>query len=186
MTIPESTRRFAAAFALTLPLSAGASVSIDVEVSQVSGTTWHYDYFVSGATFNAPPGAGPHGFTLFFDPVLYGVLSNASTLNSTWDLFVGQPDAVFSFEGLFDALAASTPAGTDEPFGIDFEWLGAGVPTGVQPFESYTCNDDDCFGLTITDSGNTSPVAMPLPGPLALIAAGIIGLGLQRTRRRQA
>jgi hypothetical protein len=191
MTIPETTRRLAAALALALPLSAGASVSIDVVVSQVSGTTWHYDYVVSGATFNAPLDAGPHGFTLFFDPALYGTLSNESTLNSTWDLFVDQPNAGLFLDGLFDALAVSTPAGTDQPFGIDFEWLGTGTPTGIQAFDYYTCADINCSNLSDLQSGTTTlggtpPSPMPLPGPLALIAAGLIGLGLQQARRRQA
>lgn len=178
------TRRVAAATALVLPLSAGAAVSIDVEITPLGGNLWHYDYILSGETFNAPPGAGPNGFSLYFDYSLYGALSNESTTNSTWDLFVEPPDDGFFLDGLFDALAATAPAETSAPFGIDFEWLGTGTPTGIQTFEYYSCSNASCTSFTSINTGTTQRQAgIPLPGSLALIAAGLLGLGLRRARR---
>jgi hypothetical protein len=178
-------RYFAAALAVALPLSAGAGVMIDVEVSEVGGGIWHYDYFVSGELFNAPPAApGPHGFSLYFDYELYGALSNESTTNTTWDLFVEQPDEGFFLEGLFDALAASTPAETSAPFGVDFEWLGMGTPSGVQRFEYYTCVDAVCSGFTDLWRGTTARAQpTPVPGSLLLVGAGLMGLRLRQGLR---
>lgn len=178
------TQQMAAATLLALPLSAAAAPIIEVEVSQVSGSTWHYDYSVSGVAFNEPPAApGPHGFTLYFDYSLYGSLSNESTANADWDLLVLQPDSGFFLDGLFDALALSTPAGTAERFGIDFEWLGAGRPSGVQDFEVYYCGDADCSNITDFGTSTTTVAATPLPGSLALIGAGLLALRWQRGRR---
>jgi hypothetical protein len=180
-------RQVAAATALALPVAASASVGIDVEVSEIGGGLWHYDYILSGDSFNAPPAApGPHGFSLYFDYTLYGALGNGSTANATWDLIVEQPDAGFFLDGLFDVLALSTPAGTSQPFGIDFEWLGSGAPTGIQAFEYYYCSDANCDVITDSASGTTRSAAIPLPGSLALVAAGLIGLGLRRARRRSS
>jgi hypothetical protein len=176
--------RAAAAASLVLPLAAGATVRIDVEISSLGGNLWHYDYILSGETFNAPPAApGPHGFSIYFDYAVYGALSNESTTNATWDMFSEQPDAGFLRDGLFDALAGDSPSSTGAPFGIDFEWVGTSTPTGIQRFEVYTCADVDCFSLTVVQEGNTRPAATPLPGSLALIAVGLIGLGLRRARR---
>lgn len=185
MTTRSITRPVAAAAALALPLSAGAAVSIDVQISQVAGSIWRYEYILSGDSFQAPPTApGPHGFSLYFDYTRYSGLANESTTNASWDLFVEQPDGSFFLDGLFDALAASSPAGTGAPFSIDFEWLGAGTPTGVQAFDYYTCADVACAGFSDVQSGTTAPVATtPLPGSLALIAAGLLGLGLRQARR---
>jgi len=80
--------------------------------------------------------------------------------------------------------AVSSPAETGAPFSIDFQWLGAGTPTGVQTFDYYTCADAACLSFSDVQSGTTAPVATtPVPGSLALIAVGLLGLGLRQARR---
>lgn len=182
MSLYSTARKVAAATVLALPLSAGA-LTINVEVSQVSGNLWHYDYFLSGEVFNAPSGAGPHGFTTLFDYTLYGPLSNPSTTNSAWDILVDDPDSTLFFDGIFDALAQSTPAGTGAAFGVDFVWLGTGTPTGIQPFEVYSCSDATCTGFSDLRTGTTAPVPTPLPATLLLMGAGVAGFALRRALR---
>lgn len=169
------TTHVALAVALTVPLPA-AALSISYSTALISGNLWQYTYEFDNAAFNEN-----EGVSIFFDYQLYGPLSNPlPSSDPGWDTFAIDPDPLNSFDGFYDLLALADGPSLAGPFSVQFEWLGSGTP-GAQPFETYTCNDADCFDIRITGRGMTAPTGdIPVPAPLALIAAGLGMLGLGR------
>jgi len=169
---------------LGLPLTAQA-LSIGVSATPLGGALWRYTYLLAGESFGAD-----EGFTILFDYNLYGALSNP-TAGTDWSALtvdpVSDPGTSTYSDGFFDALALVNAASFADPFSVDFEWLGAGTPPGSQPFEVYVCTSPGCATLEShpTIAGGTTG-AIPLPGSLALTAAGLLGLGLGRGRPPRA
>lgn len=168
----------ALAAGLAVPMTASA-LAIDVTTTDLGGGTWQYSYVLSGGSFNQD-----EGFTIFFDYTLYGTLSNP-VANGDWDPIVAQRDLGAPADGYFDALALVNGASLVDPFMVDFVWLGTGTPPGNQRVETYSLagggfQDTTPPGGIVT--GGTG--AMPEPAPLALLAAGLIGLGVQRAKRK--
>lgn len=129
---------------------------------------WRYTYQVSGHTFTAG-----EGFSIFFDPTLFGALSNP-TGNADWDILTLQPDPILPGDGLFDALALVNGASLADPFSVDVVWLGQGAPGG-QAFVLY----DETFatiGSGISVSGGT----VPEPATALLMLAGLGALSRAR------
>lgn len=146
-----------------------------------SGDLWQYTYTVSGGPVNANK-----GFTIYFDYHLYSDLQDPPPApNSDWNVATVQPSTSLPDNGFFDALAQVSPASLANPFTVKFVWLGgAGTTPGTQPFETYVCNDPpDCLNITPTGSGTTGSSAIPEPPALALLMAGLLGLGARRIKR---
>lgn len=170
-------RSFVFATALVATGVAEAAV-IDYQVTNVSGSTWRYDYTVSN---NGAITSEIYLFDILFDPVLYDEDSLAvvsdSGLTFSWDQIilasgVGVPAA-------FDALVDGGGIGTGESisgFAVTFTWLGAGTP-GPQGFEIY---DPQTFELL----GEGTTTVVPLPATAWLFATGMAG-AIRRAKRRK-
>ena len=146
--------------------------SVDLPDLIVGEDLWRYDYRVTG-------GFEPFGgFNLLYDPARYGALSDAQPSASTdWDVFVIQPDAALPAPGLFTATRLTAGAALNDPFAVQFVWLGAGTP-GAQPFEVFNASFD------VTERGATQAIqAVPEPQTYALFALGLFVLAARLSRR---
>jgi hypothetical protein len=169
---------------LLLPIRALA-VGISFETVDLPDSTpgddlWEYAYRVQGFDFSRD-----QGFSVFFDPGLYGALSTPVPVGSDWDLLAIQPDR-FLGPGLYDALARVDHATVDVSFRIAFVWLGGfGRTPGSQAFEIFEQDADGNF-LGDIASGATLPV--PEPGTATMLALGLFSTALHARRRlrRQA
>ena len=145
-----------------------------------SGDLWRYSYTVSDGPVNAN-----EGFTIRFDHFLYSGLEDPPPpVNADWDIAVEQPTTSPPADGFYDALSLIDGASLADTFEVTFVWLGgAGTTPGSQPFETYTCTNSTCSTVNITSSGSTASSAIPEPPALALLMAGLIGLGARRIKR---
>jgi hypothetical protein len=78
-----------------------------------------------------------------------------------------QPDPNVPSDGWYDALALVDHASLEDPFSINFIWLGNGTP-GAQDFDISDPNWD------VIDSGTTSVV--PLPSTALLLVSGLLAV----------
>lgn len=179
------TTRSVIALAMGLALSSTASaLQIDVTATDNGNGNWTYLYQLSDQIFEEN-----EGFTIFFDYSLYAALTNpVATSASDWHMLALNPDLSNQLEGLFDGLALNRVVLPAVPsvigqFSIKFEWLGGTnpVPLSGQRFETYRL--DAIGNLETTGTGTVGIAAIPTPAPLALLVAGLAGLGLSRSRR---
>lgn len=181
-------RMIGAALAAALVASPPASaLQIDVTASQISGNLWSYEYKLSDRVFSVD-----QGFTLWFDKTLFENLQVSGPNSSYWDPLVFQPDNPTGEDGMVDSLALQEiDLGSNPELGIfrvDFGWLGSGTPIGLrQEYEIYSCNSGDCSpsGWNSITTGYTNVIqgSVPVPAPLALLAAGLVSFGLTRSMR---
>ena len=160
------------AFATTIRYEA-----IDLADTSI-GDLWQYRYQISDHIFLAN-----EGFSILFDEALYIDLEDpVLPPNGDWLTFSLPPDPLLPNPGRYDGLALVDIASLVDFFTINFNWLGAGSP-GSQPFEIYSVDangniaDDVETGLTIP-----MQISLPEPDSLALLASGLLGLALRRTR----
>ena len=170
---------------LVLPQTSNA-ISLVYEATNLMDTTvgedlWEYKYTLSDLAVIQYT-----GFTIFFDPVLYGDIEDfppASAPNADWDVLTFDPDPFLPDDGVYDALALIDAASLLDPFIVEFVWLGAGTP-GAQPFELYEYNP-----LTDSATSLSSAVTSPIPEPSTwvLLTSGIFGLvGVNRWKKWKA
>jgi hypothetical protein len=166
-----------------LILSAAANASaatIGYQATSLGAGRWEYTYFVSDAFFDVN-----QGFSVYFDPLLYGNLGLALG-NAGWDAIAVQPSPDLQSEGFLDALALVAGASLADPFVVSFDWLaGAARIPGAQPF---TINQFDAGGnISFVQGGLTVPAQdsapVPEPSTLMLLVTGAMGLA-PRLRRR--
>src|SRR5262245_23660898 len=119
-------------------------------------------------------------FDVLFDPAQFLESSLAivtpPALAAGWDeLLLGSaPGVPAAYDAL--AVAGGIAAGAAvSGFAVEFVWLGAGTPTGVQPFAIY---DPQTFALL--ESGLT----VPEPGLAGLLTVAAGALRAMRGRRR--
>jgi hypothetical protein len=127
-----------AAVLACLSASPGAEAQINYTVTEVSGSTWQYDYTITN-TFT-PANVGE--FTVFFT---LGQYANLSVENSpgTWSSIVAEPDPNLPADGFFDSQALNNglaSGSTQSSFSVDFTWLGTGTP-GAQTFNIVDTSD---------------------------------------------
>ncbi len=172
-------KKLALLFAAVLmagPLVATATV-VDFSVTEVSGSTWQYNYTISNTT--QPGNIGE--FTVFFTQ---GQSSNLSVAASpgNWSSIVAQPDPNLPANGFLDSQALDlglSPGSSQNGFSVQFTWLGTGTP-GSQPFNIVDSNT-----FTTLESGNTTLVSpVPLPASSLLLMSGLVGFGGSMWRSR--
>ena len=152
--------------AASLWCSVGWSATITSLATNVTGSTWVYDYTVN----NDSLGLAIEEFTVFFDPVLYQTLSVAGS-PVDWDSIVVQPDLQLPDDGFFDLLALAGGIGVGSSlsgFSVQFEYMGLGTP-GTQPFDIV-----NPANFQTLESGTTQVV--PVPAAVWLLISGIVPL----------
>ena len=141
--------------------------AVDVMDEKVGEDLWEYSYEISGYEFQAG-----QGFSVFFDPQLYGGLQNPRpSLSPLWDMIVVQSDPLLQAPGYLDGQARVNSPSTAIPFQVTFVWLGQGTPGG-QPFEFYGSDFQTLY------SG-----ASVVPEPQSFLLAGVGGLMILGWRR---
>ncbi len=174
---------------LTILLMVPGAKAITIEytaLNQGSGA-WQYSYYLSGNTFNQY-----QGFQIYFDFNLYSNLDVfPSAPNADWGLVTYNPSALFSINGVYDAIALVNNPSLTDPFVISFDWSGVGQPS-AQDFALYACEDVLCStGVTFGQAGTTvvknsgggsNPNPIPEPFTLILIALGLLGIVFVRRR----
>lgn len=142
------------------------------DVSSPPGDLWRYTYTVTNGSF-----VDGGGFNIFFSPDLYRNLQNPATANSGWFVSTIQPDPAGPASGFFSAQALVANPSIASLFTVEFVWLGGPRTPGEQPFDIL----DDTFNLVQTGVTQAPGLqVVPLPGTLALFAAGLLGLGVRR------
>lgn len=176
-----------AALAMVLPGTTAAAATIRFDVSNVHGSTWSYQYWLTGDSLLVD-----QGFTVFFDEALYGSLQPLAPVATGWDTLVVQPDIGLQSPGAYDALALSSAPTFVGPFAISFLWHGPiGSVPAPQFYEIYQLDVSGSpstiqTGLTSTE---TSAAAVPEPSSLLLVATGMLtarAVGAIRRRRQTA
>jgi hypothetical protein len=132
---------------------------------------WRYTYVVSGLSF--PENVA---FETLFDHTLYSELEDPPPfVNGDWSILSLQPDPLLQDAGRYSALALVAGASLADPFSLTFVWLGDPLtPPGSQPFEIAEFDAQGNFVRTL----ETGQTAVPEPGTLVLVAAGLAGFGL--------
>jgi hypothetical protein len=172
-------RASAIAAALLLSATARAGV-IEYDVTNLSGSTWRYDYTVT----NDELAGGLFEFTIWFALDLYESLSTPLA-PLEWDPLAIQPDPALPDDGFFDALALGSGLALNATLGgfsVTFDWLGTGTP-GSQAFDFVAP-----FTFDVLESGVTSrranPTPVPEPAIALLFAAGFAAVTFAARRRR--
>jgi hypothetical protein len=108
-----------------------ASAQVTYTATDVSGSTWEYNYTITNNTPINPIGE----FTIFYTIGLYSDLT-LELSPSNWSSIVAQPDPGLPADSFFDAQAldAGLASGkTANGFSVEFTYLGKGTP-GSQLF----------------------------------------------------
>jgi hypothetical protein len=153
----------------------GEATTIKYQATNVSGSTWTYEYSVG----NDSLGSAIEEFTIFFDLSLYQNLS-VSGSPADWDSIVVQPDLLLPDDGYLDALALASGIGvgaSQSGYAVQFEYLGTGQP-GAQPFDIV-----DPTTLVTIETGTTEVV--PVPAAVWLLLSGVVPLVATSARRRR-
>jgi hypothetical protein len=177
-----SLRATLAALAIAMSISGRVgAVTITYQATDLADAVagqdlWRYTYTVSGSFVLSG------GFNILFDPGLYSNLQDPPpAVNGDWMVLITQPDTVLGADGIYSATVIGAPPSLADVFSVEFIWLGSGSP-GSQPFEAF----DDTF-QKIQDGRTALPgqpgTPAPLPGTLALLGIGAVGMAFRRHKR---
>ena len=170
-------------------LFAVVATAVGVAAAEAQATTIHYeatdltdvvggeDLWRYAFTLSDFPHGADYGFTIVFDLTLYTQLEDPPpAVNADWDPITIQPDLLLPDDGYYDALALAATPSLDDPFVVDFVWLGTGTP-GAQPFGVY----DPTFAFI--ETGTTAALPEPTTAALLALALGLLGGQARRESR---
>jgi hypothetical protein len=155
-----------------------ANAQVTYTATDISGSTWEYDYTVSNSVLSS----NLTEFTTFFT---LGEYSNLVTETSpgNWSPIAAQPDPSLPADGFYDALALDSglaSGGSQSGFSVQFTYLGAGTP-GSQLFNFV---DSSSFATlyasqtTLSPGGSGSgPTTVPEINPSSFVSAMTLLLG---------
>ena len=150
------------------------NVSVSYTAQQVSGTTWQYQYTLSGTMSQGDD------LAIFFPLGTTASLKDASSTNNDFTTFVLQPDPALPADGEVDLTAVVMNPDLLQNFSVLFTYSGAGAPAG----QNFTLFDGNYNVLaTGTTAAATPPAATPEPGSLVLAATGALAM-FEGVRRR--
>ncbi|WP_419805810.1 hypothetical protein [Terriglobus sp.] len=149
-------------------------LTVSYTTQQVSGSTWQYQYQLSG-TMNQGD-----DLVILFPFGTTASLVDQTSASADITSFVLQPDATLGADGELDLLANITNPDLFTYFQVSFLYSGSGSP-GAQAFTLY----DSSFNPV--SSGDTAPVtptaATPEVSSVVLLATGMFAmLGVSRQR----
>lgn len=157
----------------TLPASA-FMITADLTRLDATGSQWQADFMVTDATFQAG-----EGFDIFFN---YGDYENlqSNPAPADWEVYSWDPEEIFGFgdPGVFGAIALTDSTSLDNPFSIQFDWLGNG---GLPELNYEYFNAD--FEVLGSGAVSAQVGTVALPGTLALLGAALPLLAGLRRRR---
>jgi hypothetical protein len=164
---------------VTCPSGASAA-AIEYQATNLGGSLWQYDYWVSDFIFSAGQG---FAVEFIYEPIHY---ANLTPVSSDWDVLAFDPDTQLPDEGLYDALAVVDAPDLSQPFSVTFTWLGAPLTPGSQRFYLYEL-DSSLEPVPIDgEEGLTTLRTVPEPSTLVLLASGVLVVWRHRTKRTAA
>ncbi len=161
-----------------LALVPAANAQVTYTATDISGSTWQYDYTVSNTVLSS----NLTEFTTFFT---LGQYSNLVTETSpgNWSPIAAQPDPSLPADGFYDALALDTglaAGGSQGGFAVQFTYLGSGTP-GSQLFNFVDSSSFTTLyaGQTTLASGGSGSGTTSVPeiDPASLVSAMTLLLG---------
>lgn len=159
-------------FLLVIMTAQGLFASpVATQITSLGGNNYRETFLLSGMLFTAG-----QELDISFDPTLYGALSNGvAGPSSDWSLLLFQPNNPPGAAGIYAATSLVNNPSLAGPFRVDFTYLGAGLPSGAQPFTVF--NPD----FSVSSTGVTGA---PEPSALGMAALGVIALAVLGYRRR--
>ena len=160
----------------TLLLLPTANAQVSYTATDISGSTWQYNYTVT----NNLPGANLLEFTTFFAQGEYSNLTLSSSPGN-WSPIVAQPDPNLPAAGFYDSQALDsglTSGASQSGFSVQFTYDGAGTP-GPQTFNFVDPNSFATLvaGLTTLTGGGGGTMSAPEIDPSSTSAAMTLLLG---------
>lgn len=176
----------------------GAAVfSIDYQVTNTSGSTYRYDYTLSGG----PATTAPLFIEIVFPSSLFSNLANPTYPSDLApvapDVDIIPIDTVLSLDGYYLIYPQINTVFTSKPFSIEVDLNSGQTLPLSQVFNVYSGTtsidiDGDLFDVpALLETGTTTlrrtvdpPNIIPEPSSVALLAIGFVWFGVRKHRNR--